>query len=188
MSKTNFIGDPNLLLSQFTKSNISLRNRFVEKNEYKKLYLDEWFLWRNYYDYQEIGRQNPNSINELVTSLYILGNDIIMLMNKKRRRFKNYVEQISEVLMKIDSLVNKYVDNEFSDENVFAALRSKHKQTTSKKHKDLKKALYIELEILLATSFKVVNIPVSRNSQFSVLHKNECMISFLGIEINHQSM
>ena len=127
--------------------------------------------------------------------LYILGNDIIMLMNKKRRRFKNYVEQISEVLMKrtqiddgIDSLVNKYVDNEFSDENVFAALRSKHKQTTSKKHKDLKKALYIELEILLATSFKVVNIPVSRNSQFSVLHKNECMISFLGIEINHQSM
>jgi hypothetical protein len=71
--------------------------------------------------------------------LYILGNDIIMLMNKKKRRFKNYVEQISEVLMKrtqiddgIDSLVNKYVDNEFFDENVFAALRSKHKQTTSK--------------------------------------------------------
>ena len=139
MSKTNFIGDQNLLLSQFTKSNISLWNRFVEKNEYKKLYLDEWFLQRNYYDYQEIGRQNPNSINELATQLYILGNDIIMLMNKKKRRFKNYVEQISEVLMKrtqiddgIDSLVNKYVDNEFSDENVFAALRSKHKQTTSK--------------------------------------------------------
>ena len=43
MSKTNFIGDPNLLLSKFTKSSISLWNGFVEKNEYKKLYLDEWF-------------------------------------------------------------------------------------------------------------------------------------------------
>ena len=96
-------------------------------------------LWRNYYDWQEIGRQNPNSINKLAMQLYILRNDIIMLMNNKRKRFKNYVEQISEVLMKrtsideeIESLVNKYVNNELSDENVFAALRSKQKQTTSK--------------------------------------------------------
>ena len=38
MSKTNFIGDPNLLLSQFTKSNISLWNRFVEKKMNTKNY------------------------------------------------------------------------------------------------------------------------------------------------------
>ena len=59
-----------------------------------------------------------------------------MLINKKRKRLKNFVEQMSKVLMKrtsideeIESLVNKYINNELSDENVFAAFRSKQKQT-----------------------------------------------------------
>ena len=62
-----------------------------------------------------------------------------MLINKKKKRFKDYVEQISEVLMKrtsidegIDSLVNKYIDDALSDENVFAAFKSKQKTTQLK--------------------------------------------------------
>ena len=81
----------------------------------------------------------------------------------------------------IDYLVKKYIDDALSDENAFAAFRSKQKQPSSSRDKNLKKALYIELDFLLEASFGHIIIPVSSNSDFSVLHKNECMISFLGI-------
>ena len=82
------------------------------------LYLTEWVHWNNYYDRQESGPQNPNSIHELAVKLHDLCKDINILMHKKRKGFRNYVEQISELLMQqtsidnvIEALVVKYKNN-----------------------------------------------------------------------------
>ena len=95
------------------------------------LYLTEWIHWNDYYDRTESGPQNPNSIPELAGKLHDLCKDINILMHEKRKRFRNYAEQISELLMQqtsinngIELLVNKYKDNALSDENVVAAFKS----------------------------------------------------------------
>ena len=187
--------EPNVLLTNFINANFSSYNSFEQNNEYMNLYLTEWVHWNDYYDRTESGPQNPNSIPELAGKLHDLCKDINILMHEKRKRFRNYAEQISELLMQqtsinngIELLVNKYKDNALSDENVVAAFKSKHRQPSSDRYLNLKHALYIELEILLSLSLESTKIPLSTNDTFSVLEKNESIISSLGIDINYESM
>ena len=66
-----------VLLTDVANSNITLWNSFVEKIEYRNLYLLEWVHWNNYYDEPKPGQEIPNSIYSLSKQLVLLSKTLL---------------------------------------------------------------------------------------------------------------